>query len=229
MDKAVEVAHHLRLSSCAMKFDSSALPMLPTPQQLTELDDLLLSANELHRIYSALESHPRVQGSPRSLDLFTTCREQLYQDISLVAQQLEMILSMTRSTSSSGGSKTVTETAPFTQSGAVGVHSSHGVLPDLEPSDMSKSVFETVRKAFQTEDRFDHQLHVCLASAQTRKHLKLELQLKMIILSAAQRCSLLEDRYGFAKSKTLLFQGLRRQTTRFLSALNGEERPDIDR
>jgi hypothetical protein len=213
-----------------MKFDSSALPLLPTPQQLTELDDLLLSANELHRIYGALELHPRVQGSPRSLDLFNTCREQLYQDIALVTQQLEMILSISRSsTTQSGGVKIGRDTASFAQMGNISEHSSHGVIPDVEPLDASKSVFETVRKAFQTEDRFDQQLHDCLRSAQARKHLKLELQLKMIILSAAQRCALLEDRYGFAKSKTLLFQGLRRQTTRFLSALNGEERPDIDR
>jgi hypothetical protein len=50
----------------------------------------------------------------------------------------------------------------------------------------------------------------------------------MIILSSDQRCRLLEDRYGYAKSKSLLFQGLRRQTTRFLSALSGENRTDID-
>jgi len=203
--------------------------MLPTPQQLTELDDLLVSANELHRIYAALEHHPRVQGSPRSLDLFTTCREQLYQDIALVTQQLEMILTMSRSPSDSGGVKLAGGRASFTQTEGLPEHPSHGVIPDVEPLDGSKSVFETVRKAFQTEDRFDQQLHDCLRSAQTRKHLKLELQLKMIILSAGQRCSLLEERYGFAKSKTLLFQGLRRQTTRFLSALNGEQRPDIDR
>ncbi len=99
------------------------------------------------------------------------------------------------------------------------------MIPDVEPTDAANSVFETVRKAFQTEDRLDEQLHACLRSAQSRKHLKLELQLKMIILSAGQRCHMLEDRYGFARSKTLLFQGLRRQTTRFLSALNGENGP----
>ena len=86
-----------------------------------------------------------------------------------------------------------------------------------------------MRKCFHTEDLFNEQLHTCLRSAQTRKHLKLELQLKMIILSSDQRCRLLEDRYGYAKSKSLLFQGLRRQTTRFLSALSGENRTDIDR
>ena len=211
-----------------MKFDSTALPLLPTPQQLTELDDLLLSANELHQIYASLESHPRVQGSPRSLDLFTACRDQLYQDIVLLTQQLETIVSMSRN-QSVGGTKSVSDTAAFAHISGMADSASHGVIPDVEPTDPGKSVFETVRKAFQTEDRFDQQLHVCLGSAQSRKHLKLELQLKMIILSAAQRCRLLEDRYGFAKSKTLLFQGLRRQTTRFLSALHGEERPDIDR
>ena len=121
------------------------------------------------------------------------------------------------------------DTTSLSQYGGLSDHTSQGIIPDVEPADVGNSVFETVRKAFQIEDRFDDQLHSCLLSAQTRKHLKLELQLKMIILSAGQRCHLLEDRYGFAKSKTVLFQGLRRQTTRFLSALNGEERPDIDR
>lgn len=209
-----------------MKFDSSALPLLPTPQQLTELDDLLLSANELYQIYGSLESHPRVQGSPRSLDLFTACREQLHQDIVIITQQIESILSMSKGRP--GETRSVSDTAAFSHLSESMDHASHGVLPDVEPIDPGKSVFETVRKAFQTEERFDGQLHTCLGSAQGRKHLKLELQLKMIILSAGQRCRLLEDRYGFAKSKTLLFQGLRRQTTRFLSALQGEQRPDID-
>jgi hypothetical protein len=209
-----------------MKFDSSALPLLPTPQQLTELDDLLLSANELYRIYLTLERHPRVQGSPKSLELFGTCREQLSQDIGLLAQQLEAILSISRT--GSAEAKSAGDTASFAQFVGMSDHTTQGVIPDVEPTDVANSVFETVRKAFQTEDRFDEQLHSCLLSAQSRKHLKLELQLKMIILSAVQRCHLLEDRYGFAKSKTLLFQGLRRQTTRFLSKLNGEERPDID-
>jgi hypothetical protein len=212
-----------------MKFDSTALPLLPTPQQLTELDDLLLSANELYRIYLTLERHPRVQGSSKSLELFSTCREQLSHDIVLVAQQLEAILTMSRSRPDFVPIQAKGDTAALTQFVGMSDHTTQGVIPDVEPTDIGSSVFETVRKAFQTEDRFDDQLHICLHSAQSRKHLKLELQLKMIILSAAQRCRLLEDRYGFAKSKTLLFQGLRRQTTRFLSALNGEERPDIDR
>lgn len=212
-----------------MKFDSSALPLLPTPQQLAELDDLLLSANELHRIYQTLEQHPRVQGSAKSLELFATCREQLSQDILLVAQQLEAILSMSRNRPDFVPVQFKGETASLTQFVGMSDETTQGVIPDVEPTDVGNSVFETVRKAFQIEDRFDDQLHTCLLSAQSRKHLKLELQLKMIILSAAQRCRLLEDRYGFAKSKTLLFQGLRRQTTRFLSALNGEDRPDIDR
>jgi hypothetical protein len=103
------------------------------------------------------------------------------------------------------------------------------LIPDVEPTDMKQSVFEIMRRAFHTEDLFSDQLNASLRSAQTRKHLKLELQLKMIILSADQRCRLLEDRYGYARTKNLLFQGLRRQTTRFLSALNGENRTDIDR
>jgi hypothetical protein len=103
------------------------------------------------------------------------------------------------------------------------------LIPDVEPTDMKQSVFEIMRKAFHTEDLFSDQLNACLRSAQGRKHLKLELQLKMIILSADQRVKLLEDRYGYARTKNLLFQGLRRQTTRFLSALSGEKRTDIDR
>jgi hypothetical protein len=211
-----------------MKFDSSALPLLPTPQQLTELDDLLLSANELYRIYGTLEVHPRVVGSARSLELFSACRDQLSQDIALLSQQLDLILAISRGRSQESAAKSPSETASIAHMGGASDPSQYGMIPDLEPGDVSKSVFETVRKAFETEDRFDQQLHTCLASAQSRKHLKLELQLKMIILSAAQRCRLLEDRYGFAKSKSLLFQGLRRQTTRFLSALSGENRPDID-
>jgi hypothetical protein len=50
----------------------------------------------------------------------------------------------------------------------------------------------------------------------------------MISLSAEQRCRLLEERYGFARSKSVLVQGLRRQTTRFLSKITGEKRNDID-
>jgi len=101
-------------------------------------------------------------------------------------------------------------------------------FPDVEPADPQKSVFETVRRAFHLEDFWRQQLTFSLHSAQQRQHLKLELQLKMILLSAEQRTRLLEDRYGFARSKSLLFQGLRRQTTRFLSKLQGEQRHDID-
>jgi hypothetical protein len=212
-----------------MKFDSSALPLLPTPQQLTQLDDLLLSANELFRLYSGIERHPRVQGSEKSAELFSTCREQLAQDIELVTQQLEKIMAVSRGNSETGPVAVAAGTESLPPFAGASDHSSQGVIPDVEPTDNSLSVFESMRKIFQTEDRFDEQLHTCLLAAQTRKHLKLELQLKMIILSAAQRCRLLEDRYGFARSKTLIFQGLRRQTTRFLSRLSGEDRPDIDR
>ncbi len=64
-----------------MKFDSSALPLLPTPQQLTELNDLLVTTTELYQIYTTLERHPRVIGSPKSVELFTSCTEQLHQDM----------------------------------------------------------------------------------------------------------------------------------------------------
>ena len=211
-----------------MKFDSGALPLLPTQQELTELNDLLLSAMELYQTYSTLERHPRVTGSTKSVELFTSCREQLHQDISLLDKQLETLLTLSRTS--------VDEDAPKAGEASV-VHAggsgdnSHPLLliPDVEPTDMKQSVFEIMRKAFHTEDLFNDQLNASLRSAQGRKHLKLELQLKMIILSADQRVKLLEDRYGYARTKNLLFQGLRRQTTRFLSALNGEKRTDIDR
>jgi hypothetical protein len=212
-----------------MKFDSSALPLLPTQQELTELNDLLLSAMELYQTYATLERHPRVTGSAKSVELFTSCREQLHQDISLLDKQLEILLSLTRAGGEDEATRSADETGAIPASG--GGDGPHPLLliPDVEPTDMKSSVFEIMRKAFHTEDLFSNQLNASLRSAQARKHLKLELQLKMIILSADQRCKLLEDRYGYARTKNLLFQGLRRQTTRFLSALNGEKRTDIDR
>jgi hypothetical protein len=212
-----------------MKFDSSALPLLPTQQELTELNDLLLSAMELYQTYATLERHPRVTGSAKSVELFTSCREQLHQDISLLDKQLEILLTLSRAGVEDETPQSGNETGTAVH--AVGGDGSHPLLliPDVEPTDMKQSVFEIMRKAFHTEDLFSDQLGASLRSAQTRKHLKLELQLKMIILSADQRCKLLEDRYGYARTKNLLFQGLRRQTTRFLSVLNGEKRTDIDR
>ncbi len=211
-----------------MKFDSSALPLLPTQQELTELNDLLLSAMELYQTYATLERHPRVTGSSKSVELFTSCREQLHQDISLLDKQLEILLTLSRA---SGGEDEAGKTGAEGTALHVGGEEGHPLLliPDVEPTDMKQSVFEIMRKAFHTEDLFSDQLGASLRSAQGRKHLKLELQLKMIILSADQRTKLLEDRYGYARTKNLLFQGLRRQTTRFLSVLNGEKRTDIDR
>src|SRR5271156_3989418 len=80
-----------------MKFDSSALPLLPTQQELNELNDLLLSAMELYQTYATLERHPRVAGSIKSVELFTSCREQLHQDISFLDKQLETLVSLSRS------------------------------------------------------------------------------------------------------------------------------------
>lgn len=210
-----------------MKFDSTALPLLPTQQELTELNDLLSSAMELYQTYATLERHPRVIGSAKSVELFTSCREQLHQDISLLDKQLETLLTLSRP--SAGGTQPAGEERPVVHAGGAEGSESMLLIPDVEPTDMNQSVFEIMRKAFHTEDLFSDQLNASLRSAQGRKHLKLELQLKMIILSADQRCRLLEDRYGYARTKNLLFQGLRRQTTRFLSALSGEKRTDIDR
>ena len=211
-----------------MKFDSSAIPVLPTPAEFTELNDLLLSATELYRAYSTLERHPRVVASPKSLELFSSCREQLHQDVSLLDKQIETLVSLSSAKSVANTTKGADDRVNFTQQVGTDGQSPLLLIPDVEPTDVSKSVFEIVRKSFQTEDVFNDQLNGCLRSAQKRKHLKLELQLKMIILSSDQRCRLLEDRYGYAKSKSVLFQGLRRQTTRFLSALSGENRTDID-
>jgi len=212
-----------------MKFDSTAIPILPTQQELTELNDLLLSTTELYQTYATLERHPRVIGSAKSVELFTSCREQLHQDVSLVDKQLETLLTLSRAKAGHDSNQTDDDKAIFAHTGGTEGPSSFPLIPDVEPTDMKQSVFEIMRKAFQIEDLFNDQLNACLRSAQMRKHLKLELQLKMIILSANQRCSLLEDRYGYARTKNLLFQGLRRQTTRFLSALSGENRTDIDR
>ena len=211
-----------------MKFDSSALPQLPPPEQLTELNDLLMGATELYQIYATLERHPRVIGSPKSLELFSAFSDQLRQDMAVLDKQLEILLTLSRPNSDAGGVKVSASPASFAQSTGMDGENPFFSIPDVEPTDITKSVFEIVKRAFSTEDFFHDQLHTCLRSAQQHKHLKLELQLKMIILSSDQRHALLEDRYGFAKTKNVLFQGLRRQTTRFLSALNGEKRTDID-
>jgi hypothetical protein len=210
-----------------MKFDSSALPLLPTQQELTELNDLLGSAMELYQTYATLERHPRVTGSPKSVELFTSCREQLHQDISLLDKQLETLVTLSQAANADDESRVDGYGAAVAVGGDAA--SPMMLIPDVEPTDMNQSVFEIMRKAFHAEDLFSDQLSASLRSAQGRKHLKLELQLKMIILSADQRVKLLEDRYGYARTKNLLFQGLRRQTTRFLSALSGEKRTDIDR
>jgi hypothetical protein len=201
--------------------------MLPTPQQLTELNDLLVSTTELYKLYATLERHPRIVASPRSLELFSTFSDQLRQDISVLDKQLEILLTLSRPKSEGKTDSLETETAVFAHA-EPDAPSPFFSIPDVEPTDINKSVFETVKKAFQMEDIFSDQLHTCLRSAQQYKHLKLELQLKMIVLSSDQRYKLLEDRYGYAKTKNALFQGLQRQTTRFLSALSGESRADID-
>jgi len=199
-----------------MKFDSSTTPTPPTPQQLTELNDVLVSATELHQIYAVLAKHPRVVSSPGSVELFAACMEQLNQDLAVLDEQLESLLLLAQAAPA--------DTAAESEEEAQRFHS----LPDLEPADVEQSVFNTVKRAFHLEDFLRQQLAFSLESAQARRHLKLELQLKMIILSAEQRCRLLEERYGFARSKSVIVQGLRRQTTRFLSRINGETRHDID-
>jgi hypothetical protein len=208
-----------------MKFDTSSIPTPPTPQQLTELNDVLVSATELSQLYINLSRHPRISSTPGSSELFEACREQVTQDMAVLDEQLENLQLLARSAPAQVEHE-VSETSPAygDDHDAPRFHS----FPDVEPSEVSDSIFAAVKKAFHLEDFLRQQLAFSLASAQERKHLKLELQLKMIILSADQRCHLLEERYGFARSKSVLVQGLRRQTTRFLSKINGEKRNDID-
>jgi len=206
-----------------MKFDSSSIPTPPTPQQLTELNDALVSATELQRLYAGLVQHPRVLKTPGSSEIFEACREQISQDMAVLDEQLESLQSLARFVPAE-----VEREGDGLAPEIEGIAAARLSFPDVEPADPQKSVFETVRKAFHVEDFWRQQLTFSLHSAQQRQHLKLELQLKMILLSAEQRTRLLEDRYGFARSKSLLFQGLRRQTTRFLSKLQGEQRHDID-
>lgn len=190
------------IKAARMKFDSSS-SSTPTPQQLTELNDALLSATELERLYAALARHPRVQSTPGSVEIFEACREQLEQDIAMLGGQLESMRSP-------------------------GLSSPLGPHPDIEPANLDSPVFATVKKAFHFENFLRRQLESSLISAQERGHRRLELQLKMVLLSAGQRYRLLEERYGFTQSKSVIVQGLRRQTTRLLSRLQGEKRRDID-
>src|SRR5258708_9081575 len=116
-----------------MKFDSSALPLLPTQQELTELNDLLLSSMELYQTYATLERHPRVTGSIKSVELFTSCREQLHQDISLLDKQLEILLTLSRASGDEETPKSSDE-HPVVHSGAT-ADPSHPLplLPHLHP------------------------------------------------------------------------------------------------
>jgi flagellar hook-length control protein FliK len=215
-----------------MKFDASTTPTPPTPQQLTELNDVLVSATELQQVYDLLARHPRVVSSPGSGELFEACLEQINQDLAVLDEQLKSLLPLAHSpplepTPDESEPERELLAAAEAEAEAEEAQRFHS-QPDLEPTEMGKSVFDTVRKAFRLEDFIRQQLVFSLASAQSRRHLRLELQLKMIILSAEQRCRLLEERYGFARSKSVLVQGLRRQTTRFLSKITGEKRNDID-
>src|SRR5258708_13690843 len=131
-----------------MKFDSSALPLLPTQQELTELNDLLLSAMELYQTYVTLERHPRVTGSSKSVELFTSCREQLYQDISLLDKQLETLMTLSHAKSGDGDDKSGEERATFTQTGGTEEPHPFLLLPDFEPTHIKQSISALVRKSF---------------------------------------------------------------------------------
>lgn len=196
--------------------DDSSPPAAPTLQQLAELNDALVTATELEQIYAALARHPRVQATPGSAEIFESCRQQLDQDIAVLDEHLENLRVLARS-------------APLAPEGENESAVERLVsLPDVEPAEPGGSVLATVRRAFHQEDFLRQQLEFSLASARTSGHRKLELQLKMVVLSVAQRCRLLDERYGFARSKSVLVQGFRKQTTRILSLLQGQERRDID-
>jgi hypothetical protein len=201
------------------KFDPSSPDRPPDSGQLAQLHDALVTMTEAYRLYAALERHPRVIDSPKSQEMFVAFTEQVSHDLAVLDEQLGLLLQLAHTTAGR-----LAEERDLTE-----VEADLFVAPDAEPVDLAKSVFTTVRRAFQQEDALRHLIGACLQTSQERHQLKLELQLKMIALSGDQRCKLLEDRYGFARSKTLLFQGLRRQTTRFLSVLQGDKRRDIDK
>jgi hypothetical protein len=201
-----------------MKFDSPSQPTAPTPGQLAELGDVLVTGTELERLYEALTRHPRVLTTPGSPEIFAACHEQIAQDMRLIEEQLGSLFPL---------AQVPAEPENVRETGTLPLPPRSVSLPDVEPPDLSKSVFDTVKRAFHLEDFLLQQLNFSLTSARERAHQKLELQLKMIILSAQQRGGLLNERYGFARSKSVIVQGLRRQTTRFLSLVKGEQRRDI--
>jgi hypothetical protein len=203
-----------------MSFDTPSNSSAPTPGQLAELGDVLVTATELERLYQALTRHPRVLTTPGSIEVFRACHEQITQDMRVIEEQMGSLFPFVQMIKTSEDEARDTGTLPLPPRDIS--------LPDVEPPDLSKSVFDAVKRAFHLEDFVLQQLQFSLASARERRQLKLELHLKMVLLSTQQRCVLLEERYGFARSKSQVMQGLRRQTTRLLSLLHGQERHDID-
>lgn len=192
----------------------------PTAAQLTELEGSLVTAAELLRVYAGLSRNPRVQAMPDATEIFATCREQMRHDLMLLDEQIAAF---------SGTVVEISKNSDETDAeGSVPLPPGLAALPDIEPPDPKGSVFEMVSRAFHLEDYLGQQISISMRSAKERGHLKLELQLKMMLLSIGQRRSLLEQRYGFARTQNLIFRGLRRQTTRFLSRLKGQPRPDLD-
>src|SRR5271170_1545369 len=124
-----------------MKFDSSALPLLPTQQELTELNDLLLSAMELYQTYATLERHPRVTGAPKSVELFTSCREQLHQDISLLDRQLETLVTLSKTSGGENAPKAPEDRPAAVPAGEGESDPSHPMLMihDVAPTDNEQS------------------------------------------------------------------------------------------
>ena len=202
--------------------ESSPNPTPPTPAQLSEIDDALVTAAELQQVYTGLLHHPRVLATPGSSDVFAACREQISQDLTLLAAQAATLQMLVRALPTELDESSLEDEESLVPPPRL------ASLPDLEPPDPKRPVFETVRKAFHLEDFLRQQLAFSLQSSRERRHLQLELQLKMALLSAEQRCRLLEERYGFARTGPGLFQGLRRQTTRFLGRLQGKPRNDLD-
>lgn len=181
---------------------------------MMDLNDLMVTLYELIQIYTVLEKHPRVVNVVKSHELFLSCREQVQQDVAILNEQMHAFY-----------------TALYQQQDIVEIeaeepqiHLPWVCLPDMETPDIRKSVYELVKKSFAQENLLGKQLLVCLRGAQLRQDPKMEMQFKMTILSTEQRYKMLESRYGFASGNGggTLLQGLKRQTTRLLSVLNGE-------
>jgi len=205
-----------------MTYNPRPDPAAPTAAQLAELGDALATAAELERLYAALVRHPAVLATPGSRSLFLACHDQVRQDMRSIEEQLGGLFPLAQAAAGAeeeGGAR-LTGTLPLLPRALS--------LPDVEPLYPGRPVFDAVQRATHLEDFLRQQLKFALASARQRRQLKLELRMKMILLSARQRGALLEERYRVARGKTSLLQGLREETTRLLGLFRGEARRGDD-